>query len=283
MKPSIVFFGASLYVLPLLAYLCEDFNLKLILTTEQKENGPIHTFAKKHIITCISVTTLREPSIITRIKKTNATVAVLANFGLIIPGNVMGIFPKGIINIHPSLLPKYRGPTPGQNAILQGDKTPGVSIMLLDELVDHGPILGQKKEPLSDDETAQSFYERSFISGTALLKQTLPKYLSGSLIPLPQNHSKATFTKTLVKKDGFINTSAPIDKTAVTRMVRAYYPWPGVWTIYTIEGTPLTEKVIKFLPQGNHILLQVEGKKPMTKKDFLNGYPFAKQWLDKIL
>src|ERR1700704_2237640 len=151
---KVVFFGASAYVIPLIEYVRKHYDLALVITTERDPKDAVPMYCNLNMVSYISVSTLKKENICKLIAAVEAPVAILAHFGLIVPQNVIDIFPKGIVNIHPSLLPEYRGPTPGQTAILNGDKKSGVSIMLLDSKVDHGPVLGKKEEIISSQDTA---------------------------------------------------------------------------------------------------------------------------------
>src|SRR6266581_4146753 len=135
-----IFFGAGQHVIPIINFLHQNYDLKLVVTTEKGEKESVVGYYEQYKIPFLSVQTLKDTSISQKLKAVNAPVSVLTYFGLIVPQSIIDIFPQGIVNIHPSLLPEYRGPTPGQTAILHGDKTTGVSIMLLDQEVDHGPI-----------------------------------------------------------------------------------------------------------------------------------------------
>ena len=278
---NVVFFGSSKFVIPILEVLRKNFDLKLVLTTEKNPIDVVPAYCIKNNVEYLSVSTLSDPTINHELLTINSEVAILADFGLIIPKEILNIFPMGIINIHPSLLPKYRGPTPVQTAILNGEKETGVSIMKLDEEVDHGPILGQEKEEILDTDTSETLYKRLFEKGANLLLKSLPNYLNGNLKPVPQNHKLVTFTNHLTRQDGYVDVSNEV--TAVTkkdmleRMIRAYFPWPGTWTKLRIANRELR---IKFLPENK---IQVEGKKPVSYKDFINGYPQTKQQLEKLL
>jgi methionyl-tRNA formyltransferase len=275
---KVVFFGSSSSVLPIIEVLRKNFDLELVLTTE-KANGAVPFFCKKNKIPYLSVSNFSDQSISNKLLAIGSPVAVLADFGLIIPKKILNAFPQGIINIHPSLLPKYRGPTPVQTAILNGEKVTGVSIMKLDDKVDHGPILKQEKEEILDTDNAETLYKRLFQNGANLLPETIGLYLTRGLKPAAQNHKEATFTKPLTRQDGFIENSelgTKNMKIKLGRMIRAYHPWPGVWFKTKLNGV---EKIIKLLPNQ---MIQVEGKKPMSYKDFLNGYPKAEEILDKI-
>lgn len=279
MKTPTIFFGASSYVLPIIKYLNTDFDLKLVVTTE-KENGIVPQYCEEHTIPYISIAKLDE-IIRHKLLATHAPFAVLADFGLLIPQGVIDLFPKGIINIHPSLLPEYRGPTPGLSALLDGKTQSGISIMLLDKELDHGPLIGQVPTTIKPDDTSATLYPRLFAEGTELLKKVLLDYLDGKIEPKPQNHNKATYTLPhLAKETGFIDFPKLLLMTheEFDRKARAFFPWPSLWTKYTGEGR-LKDKIIKFLPEGK---IQVEGKKPQSYKDFLNGYPEEKGWVEKL-
>ncbi len=274
---SVVFFGSSKFVIPILEVLRKNFDLKLVLTTEKNLTGAVPAFCIKHKIPYLSVSNLSDHNTKYLILNTESPVAILADFGLIIPKEILNAFPKGIINIHPSLLPKHRGSTPVQTAILNGDKITGVSIIKLDKEVDHGPILAQEKEKILDTDTADILYKRLFEKGANLLLKILNSYLKDELKPIAQNHKKATFTSRLTRESGFVDIKNPPSPEKLQQMIKAYFPWPGVWTKTKLNGV---EKIIKFLPDQK---IQVEGKKPMSYKDFINGYPEIKQQLEKLL
>jgi len=193
-----------------------------------------------------------------------ADVGVLAAYGEILPKSVLNYFPHGIINIHPSLLPKYRGASPIKGAIAAGEVETGVSIIKLDEKMDHGPIVAQSKEDIKKDDTADSLRERLFEKSTELLNESLLPYLTGKIKPKNQEHGLASYT-TLLKKDhgyihpGFIKHAMDgkaltnewniefikrisADKNSkedflilpspesVERYIRAVSSWPGAWT-----------------------------------------------------
>jgi len=274
---KIIFFGSSKFVIPIIEVLHKNFDLILVLTTEENLTDAVPAYCLKNKIQYLSLQQFNN-SVIQQLQKLKCPVAVLADFGLIIPTEILSLFPKGIINIHPSLLPKYRGPTPVQTAILNGEKTTGVSIIRLDEKIDHGPILAQEKEKILNTDTSETLYKRLFKKGSNLLPKVIDSYLKDSLKLTTQRHKDATFTKPLTRHDGFIDLSSFKFKIENLKLkIRAYYPWPGVWTEIKIKDKGLR---IKFLPENK---IQVEGKKPVNYKDFLNGYPEVKQQLGKLL
>ncbi len=274
---KIIFFGSTGYVLPILELLFNKYDLALIITTENNDTDPVRYFAKKNSIQVAAIDSLQQKGIQKSIQSVNPDVAILASFGLLIPKIVLDMFPKGIINLHPSLLPKYRGPTPVQTALLNGDNTTGISIIKLDNELDHGPVLGFEKLPISLDDTNVTLHNSLFSIGASLLQDLLPQYMSGTLVPNEQQHNLATYTNRLERKDGYINMTNPPSKEIINRMIRAFTPWPGVWTKLSIKGKL---KIVKLLPENK---IQVEGKKQMSFREFLNGYPTESEKLKQII
>lgn len=206
----------------------------------------------------------------------NPDLAVLVAFGQIIPKEILKIPKLGFLNVHPSLLPKYRGPSPIQQAILDGEKTTGVTIIKLDEELDHGPILAQREVELEANDTHLTLIEKLGAIGSNLLLETLPDYISGKIKAQDQNHAQATMTKKITKEDGHIDLLNPPDPFLLNRMIRAYYPWPTVWTEIKLESQRVKESKklrIKLLPEK---MVQVEGKKPTTVEMFAKLYPAIK-------
>jgi len=262
-----VFFGSSRFVVPVLEMIHNQFDLPLVVTTEQNKMDAVPFFCQSQKLEYLMVRKSADLISNFRIEETAANLGIVADFGILIPNQLLHAFPYGIINIHPSLLPKYRGPTPVQSAILDGETETGVSIIKLDKYVDHGPIIAQAKEKIDNTDTAKTLYERLFKIGGQLLVKTLGKYENVQALLAEQDHENATFTKTLTREDGFLDLKNIYqDKEFFQRMIRAYYPWPGVLTKATIKDKLLT---IKFLPEKK---IQVEGGNEMNYKDFLNGY-----------
>lgn len=215
-------------------------------------------------------------STIQQLNNVSPDLFVVAAYGKILSAELLAIPKYGALNIHPSLLPQYRGPTPVQTALLNNDTETGVTIIKLDEEIDHGPILAQVKEPILPNDTAQTLHERLFKIGSKLLIEHIPSYVSGKLKPIPQDDTKATYTEHLTRESGYIDSNNPPPKEKLERMIKAYYPWPGAWSKWMKDGK---WKILKFLPENK---LQVEGGKPMSIKDFLNGYPELSQSIKKI-
>ncbi|OGH02229.1 MAG: hypothetical protein A2798_03855 [Candidatus Levybacteria bacterium RIFCSPHIGHO2_01_FULL_37_17] len=273
---KIVFFGSSHNVFPIIETLKNNFELQRVYTTESDEKSSIIPFCNSKGIEIIQVRNKEELK--SAVLNNKSDLGVVADFGLIIPKEVLNHFPHGILNVHPSLLPKYRGPSPIQQAILNGDEKTGVSIIKLDEQMDHGPVLTAEERQISPDDTAQSLYEILFREGARLLIDVIELYVGGEINLKEQNHEHATFTKTLTRQDGYVSVEKMPEFEILNRIARAYFPWPGVWTRTQISKTE--EKLIKFLPFKR---VQVEGKNEVSYKDFINGYPDADPKLIKFL
>jgi methionyl-tRNA formyltransferase len=223
--------------------------------------------------------------------KLKPDVIVVASFGVIFPQSVLDIPVYGCLNLHPSLLPLYRGPTPIPAAILSGDEVTGTSVMLIDKKVDSGPILAQRKITIEPSDTTKSLTEKLAHISADLLMETLPGWLSHTITPQPQGHEYATYTKMLNKSDGELNWQ--LSAIELWRRVRAYYPWPVSFTSWNGKGI----RILEALPQsgqldgpgrvldlggsevgvqaGDGILklvrIQVEGKKEMGIVEFVCG------------
>ncbi len=274
---KVIFFGASRYVLPIISTLKENYSLDLIFTTEVNSTDPVIKFCSENNIKFISVKTKAELEK-EILNLSNLDLGIVADFGIIISNPVLNHFKHGVLNIHPSLLPNFRGPTPVQSTLLSNQLRTGVTVIKLDEQVDHGPILAQEEYEIKPTDTTVTLLTELFKLGAKLLTEKLTLYLDGSLTLSEQNHNEATFTKTFTKNDGFINLNEFSDFQKLNTLAKAFYPWPGVWTKTNVNKN--SEKIIKFLPDNK---IQVEGKKEMTYKDFLNGYPDANLHLRKLL
>lgn len=219
-----------------------------------------------------------------------ADVGILASYGKILSPRQISAPRLGILNIHPSLLPKYRGATPVPSAILAGETEIGVTIIKLDEKVDHGPIVSQIKLPAAQNDTSESLLEKAFRAGAKELLAVLPAYLQGKIKLRPQNHSRATFTKKLTRDDGQIDWQKSSEY--LERFIRAMHPWPGAWAnvILNTKSLKPETKRLKILKAHLKVLsikssalcldeVQLEGKKPVSFKQFQEGYPQVKIFL----
>ncbi|KKR81107.1 MAG: Methionyl-tRNA formyltransferase [Candidatus Daviesbacteria bacterium GW2011_GWA1_41_61] len=267
----LVFFGTPSLVVPILQKLTEHFQVQGVVTAPDKPVGrkqiltssPVAETAQKYGIPVLKPEKLDEEFIKNHLPFLNADLYIVAAYGKILPQQLFNIPRLGALNVHPSLLPKYRGSSPIPAAILNGDKVSGITIIKMDAKMDHGPILYTKEIRMSDQDTFDSLSIKMFEEAAEILIEVIPQYIKGKLTLKEQNHQAATFTKLITKKDGFFEITNPPSLDKLDRMIRAYYPWPTAWTRWN-------NKVVKFLPEG---LVQMEGKKPVKLEEFLRGYP----------
>lgn len=267
---KIVFFGGR-HVYDIVLQLNNNFALLLLVTTD----SGMARYATSEKIPFTRVISL-DKKFVGEIKKLKPDLGVIADFGLIIPQVLMDVFPLGIINIHPSLLPKYRGPTPVQRAILAGNKRTGITIIKIDDQIDHGPILYQEEYESKPNDFTDKLLIELFRKSGQILPNLIKKYAAKDVDLVEQDDKKATYTKVFTKEDGYIDPNNPVEKRKLRRMINALNPWPGVWTKFELSNK---EVVIKLLPNNQ---IQVEGKKPMSYKDFKNGYPNGEEFLRKL-
>lgn len=288
---KIVFFGTPKETIPVLESLIKNFDVAAVITAPDQKSGrkqlltppPVKVFAQKNNITVIQPE--NNNSLKSSLINLQSDLYVVAAYGKLIPNDVLELPKYGAINIHPSLLPKYRGPTPIQTALLNGDQTSGVSFIKMDEQLDHGPILQQIPFTLEKTDTFDWLMQSMFAQAAQILPQVVDEYISRKIKPKPQDDNEATYTKRITKQDGYIDLSEletlkPLEienwRLKIARKIRAYYPWPTVWTKTKLNNRDV---IIKFLPQQK---IHVEGKKPVSVKDFLNGYPEMKETIEKI-
>lgn len=277
---KVVFFGSSREVLPILDSLRLNSQLKLIVTTEQGSQEPVPFYAKMYKIDYVSIAKSADLIDNQEIMQIEADLGVVADFGMIIPEQTFKHFTFGMINIHPSLLPKYRGASPVQTAILNGETKTGVTIIQLDKIVDHGPILAQEEEEIIPKDTAKDLYTRLFKKAASMLTKILPNIENENIKPTIQDEKEVTHTKLLKRDDGFMQLDKiSLENQLFDRMIRAFYPWPGAWTTAKLNPAE-AEKTIKFLPLKR---IQVESGREMAYKDFINGYPNADPKLLNLL
>lgn len=252
---------------------------------------PVKRAAEAHDIDVRQPLSLKEAGAIASLADLAPDVIVVAAYGLILPPEALAVPPFGCLNIHPSLLPRHRGPTPIPAAILSGDDCTGVSIMLMDQGVDSGPVLAQRRVEIAPQDTAGTLAAKLSQMGADLLVDTLPRWLSGSIVPQPQREADATHTRLISKADGEIDWGLPAYQ--IWRRVRAYNPWPGCYTTWKGKRLRINDALPmpgdrgepgQVLPlddgevamqTGEGILMllsvQLEGKKQMCADEFLRG------------
>ena len=296
-KP-IVFFGTEDFSLTALQALIDaNAPVALVVTKPDMQKGrghhliepPVKVLAQAHNIPVVQPRRITDYS--ADIATLDHPVGVLVSYGKIIPQSIIDLFTPGIINIHPSLLPLYRGPSPIESAILHGDEETGVSIMQLSARMDAGPIYTQTRVPLTGQETAETLYTQLGELGARMLIESLPSIVDSSLSPVDQHESDATYCRLLTKEDGIIDWSKPAAE--IERDIRAYHAWPkSRTTLADIEciisaasiqilpvatpGTLMPEKTQLFVATGTDwleiISIKPIGKKEMPIQAFLQGY-----------
>ncbi len=213
------------------------------------------------------------------LKSLGADFFLVAAFGKILKKEILEIPPKGVIGVHPSLLPKYRGASPVQSAILNGEKETGTTLFLIDEKVDHGPVIVMDKLAIGSDDTYRTLVEKLAHLSADLILKTIPKWLAGEIKPVVQNEAETTFTKKFISADAEIRLTSlisPISQHEAWLKIRALNPEPGTYSILKLKnGKDLRLKLLKSDFSDNRLKIeevQPDGKKAMKLKEFLNGY-----------
>ena len=308
----IVFMGTPEFAVPPLeALVSNGYEVVAVYTQPDKASGrgltveesPVKKAALKLNLNVLQPANLKSAETRAHLAELKPDAIVVAAFGQILPQSVLEIPPFGCINIHPSLLPRFRGVAPVPAAILNGDAFTGVSIMLMDKGVDTGPVLTRAQISVSPQDTTDLLMEKLSLIGAQLLLDTLPRWFRKEIAPQPQNDTNATYTKMLTKEAGEIDWKLPALE--IWRRVRAYQPWPGCYTRWqgkqlkileavalVREGIAETGKVVAVkegspafgVVSGDGILgvvkVQLEGKKAMTSEEFLRG---QRQFIGAVL
>ncbi|OGO42128.1 MAG: methionyl-tRNA formyltransferase [Chloroflexi bacterium RBG_16_58_14] len=243
MQPRIVFMGSPAFALPSLQALAGRYPVVGVVTQPDRPAGrgrsaappPVINLAKALGLRVIQPERLKEESALQQLQSWKPALIVVVAFGQILPPAVLDLPSRGCLNLHASLLPRWRGAAPVQAAILNGDVVTGVTLLKMDPGVDTGPLLAQRPLPILPDDTAGSLAQRLAELGAALLIESLPAYLDSSLQSQAQDASQATYAPMLKKGDGMLNFNLPAE--ALARRVRAYNPWPGAF--FTWQDQPL--------------------------------------------
>lgn len=282
-KLRVAFFGTPDFAARFLSGLLDDsyFDVVAVITQPDEPIGrkkiltppPVKTLALEKCVPVYQPTKVKDEFFLKAIESLKADIFVIVAYGRILPQTLLDMPSLGCINVHPSKLPKYRGPSPMQAAIAAGDQTTAVTIMKIDALMDHGPILAQEELDLTADETIASLTDKVVALGDPLLRNTLKAFHEGNLVPHEQDHDAATFCKILTRDDGKVDLKN--DPIVLDRKIRALNPWPGIWTVVEHDGQPLRVKILraKLIDRKLDIIeVQPEGGKPMSAADFMRGY-----------
>jgi methionyl-tRNA formyltransferase len=254
---------------------------------------PVKKLALQHRLTVHQPPSLRGSCELDRLASLRPDVVVIAAYGKILPESFLRVPPRGCLNIHASLLPRHRGPSPIAAAILAGDEVTGVTIMMVTPVMDTGPILSQRRIPILPNDTTGSLSQKLSGLGADLLMETLPQWLEGRLVPQPQDNDQATYCKMIFKEDGLMDWRRPAVE--LWREVRAFQPWPGGYTTWQGRTVKITEAVPlsgegmpgRVVAMGNEhgtavgvhtgegilglIQVQLEGKRAMSGAEFVRG------------
>lgn len=313
-KMKLAFFGAPHFAAEVLKNIIEDKDLPIelcfVVTQPDRPVGrkqtitptPVKIMAKQNGIPVIE--TLTSPEIEDKLKEID--LVLLYAFGELIPKKMLTIPRWGFWNIHPSLLPEYRGPSPITYPLLMGDKKTGVSLIMMDEKLDHGPIIDQEEYEIQKNDTRTSLENRLSEIGYRLFKKYVQILLDGRIQKYNQNDIKATYTRLLTKKDGYLpfeTVQTILKKESITKgdtpsivvdflskygvkstfdyqlsiynWYRAFFPWPGLWTIVQINGEEKRLKITGIeLKEGRTAIskVQLEGKKEVDINTFIRAY-----------
>lgn len=296
----VVFMGTPEFAVPTLRALDEHHQVVGVVTQPDSRAGrgrkavlsPVKQMAVERELALFQPQTLRGMEVVARLAEWRPELIVVAAFGQILPGPVLDLPPYGCLNVHASLLPRYRGAAPIAAAILNGDVATGVTIMRMDEGLDTGPMLAQAACPIAPDDTTGSLTGKLAELGAQLLIETLDGWLGGAIQAHPQDDAQATYCRPLDKDDGLLDWSHPA--AYLDRQVRACDPWPGAYTTWqgqrlkVLRARPLPgwrgegppgqvqevgERIVVVTGQGALELLEVQlaGKKPMPAGQFTRG------------
>ena len=303
---KIVFFGSPLFAVPFLNTLITSEGIQVVGVVTQPDKpvgrgSKVKSSAVAEAAKAYGIPTLKPESLKLglgldkgKLRGFGADIFVVLAYGQIIPNRILDIPPLGVINVHPSLLPNYRGATPMQAAIREGDKTTGITIMKMDKKMDHGPILAQLEFELPDGVDYPELESIVIRKGPPLLVDALRAYEAGRLEPTPQDDSHATYVKLFDRDAGRIDWNRQSAE-EIERMIRAYRPWPGVWTTWNGKrlkilhadagrGAFLKKLGLVFERDGKISVVckkgalemktvQMESSKPASIVSFANGHP----------
>jgi methionyl-tRNA formyltransferase len=300
---KIVFFGTPSFSLPTLEALVRSGDeVVAVVTQPDRERGrgrkvlppPVKEVALRHGIEIFQPETMKDFAFQAALRNLEPDLFVVVAYGRILPKSVLAIPARGAVNVHASLLPRYRGASPIAWAILRGERETGVTTMLMDEGMDTGPILLQRKIPIEERETAETLHDKLASLGAELLIETLEKMKRGAITPLAQDTSQATYAPPLAKEDGEIDWTK--EAREIDRKVRAFSPWPGAFTrwkgqlIKVCRGS-VGKRSQQAMPGtvvwvGSDFIevatskdayrieeVQMEGKRRMSVREFLCGHP----------
>ncbi len=305
MKPKIVFMGTPEFAIPSLEILIKNgYPIIGVVTQPDRPKGrgrkyvppPVKLTAEKHNLPVFQPDRVRDKEFLATFRELAPDMVVLVAFGQILPGEIIDFPGMGCVNVHPSLLPKYRGAAPINWALIRGEEITGITTILMDEGMDTGDILLKKETPIKPDETFDRLHDRLSKMGSELLLKTVKGIIEGTIIRTPQDSSLATYAPRLGKEDSIISWEASTRD--ILNLIRGLYPSPCAHThikekklkIFSATGEECrvpepagrivgeTEKGLQVAAQDGYIYLQeiqLENKRRMSIFDFLRGYKIS--------
>jgi len=255
--------------------------------------SPVKELAMKYQIPIVQPETLKSTEVVRGLANFKADLIIVAAFGQILPREVLSLPKLGCLNVHPSLLPRHRGPSPVAEALLCGEPFTGVTIMVMDEGIDSGPILAQSRVAISSVDTTGSLMAKLAHAGAELLMEILPKWLAGELEAEPQDETQVTYSRLISSENGELDWNLPAIE--LWRQVKAFTPWPGCYSWWRGKRLKIHEAALLNKPAigiigevialreapkvgvvtGNGVLglcqIQMEGKRKMLVTDFVRG------------
>jgi len=302
---KIVFFGTPDFAAVILKSLIENkFDIAAVFTQPDKKSGrhqkivysPVKDLALRKKIKIFQPESLRDGYVFEETKNIKPDLFVVAAYGKILPKNILDIPKFGAVNVHGSLLPKYRGASPVQCAILTGEKETGITLMKMNEKMDEGDILAQKKMGIEKNDTTGTLMDKLADLGAETVAKFIPIWIDRKIDPIRQDHEKATYCKSVKRENGKIDWNSSAKE--VYRLWRAYQPWPGVYSVLNVKNKPKRlklleievvlekktgEKIGKIIEYNQKVAvqaknglvflkkIQLEGKKEMDIDEFLRG------------
>lgn len=303
-KIKIVYMGTPIFaILPLQALLKDKtFKIQAVITRQDKKIGrkhvltppPIKALALEYGLTVLQPQKIQDPKWLKLLQSLQPDLIIVVAYGKILPAKLLKIPKHGCINLHGSLLPKYRGASPIEEALLHGDTETGITFIKMNESLDSGDILLTQKIQIDPKDTALTLRQKLSLVGAAILPYLLKDVVEENIKPLPQNHPQASYCHKITKKDGLVKLKT-MTATQIKNRLRAYTPWPSCFLMINNKRVKLldiaTDEKSSIQPQqalqqkdgsvalgskkGAIILkkIQMEGKKPLTIQEFLRGNP----------
>jgi methionyl-tRNA formyltransferase len=305
MKPRAAFMGTPLFAVPCLRALCEVAEVALVITQPDKPQGrglalqppPVKQLAEERGIPVLQPLKARDGVLLRALSEAQLDFALVVAYGKILPADVLSAPRLGCLNVHASLLPRFRGAAPIQWAILSGDRETGVCLMQMDVGMDTGPVLDLRRTPIAENETSGELFERLALLSGELVHSSIPRFVAGELRATPQPEQGVTHARMIEKDDGALDFSESAQQ--VHDRVRGLSPWPGAYSALSgrrikVHETRVLERgesrgapgtVLEASPEGlvvacgvgtvRLLSLQLEGKRKMDARAFLAGHPLA--------